>query len=131
MQRLYAYAADSDLAAIEHELVTDFEHFVATWGVTAVRLRNTKAPLTPGQEDTLPDWNIGLSAEFECVSPEQIESLVAFLAAASKKHAHEFVVGTWNGRSSATEDLLLITHFTPREAGLRLMQSLSSHPWSK
>lgn len=131
MLRLYAYASDSDLAAVEHDLVSDFKSFAATWGVGAVRLRNTKAPPIPGREDELPDWSIGLSAEVENVTAEQLTSLIAFLAAASKEYSHEFVVGTWNGRDSETEDLLFVTESTSPDTALGLMASLASHPWSR
>ena len=58
MQRLYAYAADSNLGEIEQSLVADFKHFEISWGVNSVRLRNVRLPHIAGEE--LPDWNIGV-----------------------------------------------------------------------
>ena len=106
MYRLYAYAADSDLASIEQRLVGDFEIFAGRWGVAPIRLRNKKAPLIAGQ--ALPDWNIGFSSETRELSTGQLVELVAFLSTLAKKYDRGFVVGTWDRKTSDTTDFCVI-----------------------
>ena len=129
--RLYAYAADSDLGSIESVLVAEFRRFESLWGVSSVRLRNTKAPPISGHESELPDWNIGLSVEAETFTQEQIEQLVLFLASAAKLCEREFVVGTWSPRTSATEDLCFVNAATKKDTATSILESLQAHSWSK
>jgi hypothetical protein len=131
MQRLYAYAADSDLSAVEAVAVGAFKKFASAWGIESVRLRNVKAPPNPGHEGALPDWNIGLSVEADQITPEQVEQLVLFLISTAKQCGREFVVGTWSARTSATEDLCFVNASTSRETALSLLEELRAHPWSK
>jgi hypothetical protein len=118
MQRLYAYADDSDLAEIEQALYRDFESFASSWGVESVRLRNTKAPILADQ--SLPDWNIGFSVETPQLETRQLGLLVRFLASISKKYGRRFVVGTWDQATSATEDLCFIGE-VPSESDVNLL----------
>jgi hypothetical protein len=129
--RLYAYAADSDLTSVELVLVAEFKRFERLWGIDSVRLRNTKAPLTSGEEGELPDWNLGLSVETDEFTTPQIEQLIVFLKSTAEKCEREFVLGTWSPRTSATEDLCLVNSFTSQEAAIPLLEKLRVHPWSK
>ena len=131
MHRLYAYAVDSDLSAIESVLVAEFGTFASAWGVDSVRLRNVKAPPISGRAEELPDWNIGLSVETDNFTLAQIEQLVLFLASTAKRVEREFVVGTWAPRTSATEDLCFVNWLTEREAAVSLLETLRAHPWSE
>ena len=131
MQRLYAYAADSDLSAVEAALVASFKKFASAWGIESVRLRNVNAPPILGHEAALPDWNIGLSVETDLITPEQVEQLVLFLISTARECRREFVVGTWSARTSATEDLCFVNASTSREAAIPLLEKLRVHPWSE
>ena len=129
--RLYAYAADSNLSSVEPVLVAEFKRFASVWGIDSVRLRNVKAPSTPGDEGELPDWNIGLSVEIDNFTPEQVEQLVLFLASTAQLCDREFVVGTWSPRTSATEDLCLVNSSTSKDVASHLLESLRGHAWSE
>jgi hypothetical protein len=128
--RLYAYAADSDLTEVELLLVAEFKRFERLWGLDSVRLRNTKASLASGQDRELPDWNIGLSVETDQLTLPQVEQLIVFLKSIAEKSEHEFVVGTWSPRTSATEDLCFVNSSTSQEAAVSLLEKLRVHPWS-
>jgi len=129
MQRLFAYAADSNLSAIEETLVADFKEFASKWGVEAVRLRNVKSP--PGLEGQPPDWNLGLSVEATNLSTEQLASLVHFISSLAKKHDRDFMLGTWDGATSETELLCIISPASDESWAIESVQMIASHPWSR
>jgi hypothetical protein len=123
MHRLFAYAAESDLADVEATLVGAFEAFVGSWGLEGVRLRNTKAPLMSGQN--LPDWNIGLSVETSELSRRHIDQLLAFLENLSREVNLPFVVGTWSSRG-ASRDLCVVDRSVPDGAGGLILEGLNA-----
>jgi hypothetical protein len=123
MHRLFAYADESNLHEVEVVLVGAFETFVGSWGLQGVRLRNTKAPLMPGQ--ALPDWNIGLSVETSELRRQHVDQLLAFLANLSREVNLPFVVGTWSSKGPS-RDLCVIERSVPDGAGGLILEGLNA-----